>query len=461
MEFEKLSERELVFISKGTPEDDEFVLWLAPKLEAAGYTVFADILSLKGGDRWRKRVTASLQDKAIKMVLCCSDSTLSKDGVQEEIGIAIDLSKELCDESFIIPLRLEKYKKIFGIGELQYINFVGSWANGLAELLALLDAEDIPKNQDIISINPNWELYKQRFSINVIREEELLTSNLVKIINLPKTINYYETNGAIDFSAIKQACKVSKYPAEVHLHGIFTFMSQDEINGILSDSGTFIKRKTYSLEEFTQDGSTRPKIHPREASNMLSSMIRQSWNNMCRSKGLSEYAYSNQLGFHFNKNLIPLKKRVPWGNKDNRRSSALRGTSKGKVWEYGVTAIVALWPFPHIKLKARVLFSELVSYEAGTVINDPSKQHKFRRSTCSSWRNKQWHGRLMAFLTKLHGDNRFFYLPLSSDSNVELSCFPIVLVSPVTTALQDILDDEDEEADLTTLGNFDVEGDTW
>jgi len=38
------SGRDIVFISKATPGDDEFALWLAPKLEAAGYKVFADIL---------------------------------------------------------------------------------------------------------------------------------------------------------------------------------------------------------------------------------------------------------------------------------------------------------------------------------------------------------------------------------------------------------------------------------
>ena len=38
--------RGVVFISKATPGDDEFVLWLAPRLEETGYTVFADILSL-------------------------------------------------------------------------------------------------------------------------------------------------------------------------------------------------------------------------------------------------------------------------------------------------------------------------------------------------------------------------------------------------------------------------------
>ncbi len=82
------STRDIVFISKATPGDDPFALWLAPKLEAAGYRVFADVLSLRAGESWRKRLTETLRDRAVKMLLCCSDATLQKAGVQEEIGIA-------------------------------------------------------------------------------------------------------------------------------------------------------------------------------------------------------------------------------------------------------------------------------------------------------------------------------------------------------------------------------------
>ena len=52
-----VSDRSIVFISKSTPEDDEFVLWFAPRLEAQGYKTFADILSLGPGDRWRREIT--------------------------------------------------------------------------------------------------------------------------------------------------------------------------------------------------------------------------------------------------------------------------------------------------------------------------------------------------------------------------------------------------------------------
>ncbi len=452
-----MSNRDVVFISKATPEDDEFVLWLAPKLEAAGYKVFADILSLMGGDRWRKEVTTALQDKSIKMLLCCNDIALAKDGVQEEIGIALDLSKELDDKRFIIPLRLKKFKKIFGIGELQYINFVGSWANGLHSLLDELNKDEVPKIADNISINPNWELYKQRFSINVKREEESLTTNWIKIITLPNEISYYEPNGSIDLDALKKACSIIDYPIEMHLNGFFTFMAAGEINAKLSSLGKFTKKNSYSIQDFINQGVKEQSIKPREASNLISSIFRQSWNSMCRNKGLSEYAYSKQIGFHANKDIIVIGKKIPWGSKDSRRSSMLRNKSKGKIWEYGVTAIPSFWPFPHFKFKSRVLFSEMMNGEAGSIINDAQKQHKLRRSICSGWRNKAWHGRLMAYLKILCAEDEKILLPLSPKLNLELSGSPLIVNSPVSTKLPDILNEDEDEADLTTLGNFDIE----
>ncbi len=136
--------RTVVFISKATPGDDEFTLWLAPRLEAAGYAVFADIVTLEAGDRWRKEITNTLQSRAAKLLLCCRDATLARDNVQEEIGIGLELAKELPDPRFIIPLRLEAYKKVLGIGELQYIDFVRGWANGLGKLLDTLKRQKVP-----------------------------------------------------------------------------------------------------------------------------------------------------------------------------------------------------------------------------------------------------------------------------------------------------------------------------
>ncbi|MBK6289531.1 MAG: toll/interleukin-1 receptor domain-containing protein [Gammaproteobacteria bacterium] len=85
--------RDVLFISKATPEDDEFVLWIAPRLEAAGYSVFADILSLEPGERWRKTLTNTLQDRAVKMLLCCRDVTLNKEESRRR-SVSVRMSSE-------------------------------------------------------------------------------------------------------------------------------------------------------------------------------------------------------------------------------------------------------------------------------------------------------------------------------------------------------------------------------
>src|ERR1700722_15465032 len=162
-----IGSRNVVFISKATPGDDEFVLWLPPRLEGAGDTLYADSLRLDPGMRWLQELTTTLQSKAVKMLLCCQDSSLARNGVQEEIGIAEDLVKELKDPQLIIPLRNAPYKKVFGIGEIQYVDFSESWADGLNHLLDALKKQSVPCDPSLIRISPNWEQYRQRNAVQI------------------------------------------------------------------------------------------------------------------------------------------------------------------------------------------------------------------------------------------------------------------------------------------------------
>jgi hypothetical protein len=136
----------------------------------------------------------------------------------------------------------------------------------------------------------------------------------------------------------------------------------------------------------------------------------------------------------------------------------LRNSAGGKVWQYGVSATPFLWPFPHFKLKARVLFADLAAgNRAGAVINDTGIQHRLRRSICKGWRNKAWHGRLMAFLELLSSDSPCIEVPLSGACAMTFDARPMPLTSPVTTALPDTMEDDTEESDDSTLGLFNPE----
>ncbi len=449
--------RQIVFISKATPGDDEFVLWLAPRLEAAGYKVFADILSLQAGDRWRKEVTGTLQNRAIKMLLCCRDSSLSKDGVQEEIGIALDVAKELGDARFIIPLRLEKFKKLFGIGELQYVDFLGSWAGGLRDLLETLEKQNVPRSSGEVVINPNWENYKKRLAITVEDSPEVLTANWLSISSVPDAISYYDPTGVIDRELLQRACQESPFPAQLHLHGFFSFASFEEVNAAFANVGRFALQSRHSLFEFMREGSGARSIKPREAQNLVSSMFRQSWETMCRERGLYEYAYSSQLGFHVTQNQVSIGRRIPWGRQEERRSSMLRNIAAGKVWQFGASASPHFWPFPHFRIKSRVLFSELAGKEAGAVFQDVDQQFRLRRTICKGWRNKAWHGRFMAFVEMLSAGQPYIELNLAGSARLRLNATPVRVTVPVTTALQDLMSEDAEEQDTSTLGSFDAE----
>jgi hypothetical protein len=445
------SPRDVVFISKGTPEDDNFVVWLAPRLEAQGYRVFADILSLDGGDRWRKELTATLQQRAIKMLLCCRDLTLAKTGVQEEIGIAEDLAKELGDPAFIIPLRLERFRKLFGIGELQYIRFDTGWAEGLRRLLELLDKKRVPRDPSRIQISPAWEDYKRRQAISVEDAPERLTSNWLRILQVPDTIRYFQPTGAINLQAFLQEASAMSFPVEPYQRGLFGFCSVEDANTGLERVTRVEATREIALGEFLKSGDTALSIRSREATNIALSIFRKAWERYAKAKGLLQYFYSEQCGFHVTASQIPIGKKLRWGRQGDRRSSMLRNTSQGKVWQYGATAQPALWPFPHFKMKSRVLFAELSDGEAGEVFADKKLQHRFRRRICKGWRNKQWHGRLMAFLELMAEDQAYLKLPLGTDLFLRLEASPILFTSPITTILPNLVGDDDEEGDDATL----------
>lgn len=450
--------RDVIFISKATPDDDDFALWLAPRLEAAGYVVFADILCLQAGGRWRKELTETLQNRAVKMLLCCQDSTLDKNGVQEEIGIAEDLARELSDPRFIIPLKIKKFRKLFGIGGLQYVDFEKSWAKGLHDLLDQLEKQSVPKNGQI-AINPNWENYKKRQSLELIQAPEVLTSNWLRISELPDMIRFFEPKGAISHGAFLCVCNSSEFPLKFHNRGVLTFMTSEEIEPLFHAVAPLELRHEVNTLQFIEQGLPALEIRGRDASNIVTSMFRDAWEKYCRSRGLLEYFYSKQAGYHVSDAQLPIGKKIPWGKQGSRRSAMLRNIAKSKVWQFGISANPASWPYPHFKLKTRVLFSEAIDGKPGALIGNVDQQFRLRRSICKGWRNKQWHGRLMAFLEMLSGDSAYIKLPLGPSEHIRLEANPILFTSPVTTPLPNVLKDEDEEIDESVLGNHGIETD--
>jgi len=460
------NERTVLFVTKATPEDNEFTEWLAPRLEAAGYQVFADILNLEGGERWRKTLTRTLQDRAVKQLLICAGDGLHKNGVQEEIGSAADVSRTTGDEKFTIPLRVRSFRKVFGMGELQYLNFEDSYADGLADLLETLEKQNVPKLNEPL-IQPQWEQHRRRNEIRLENRAETLTSNWVAIENAPDEIAYVAPTGPCDRDKLKRRANSFAFPTYPHLSGFITFASPLEMAEHFEGFGPIKTIATSRLSSFMEKGWSELDIKSREAKNILVALFRQAWERRLSSIGFQEYGWASGLGHHAAPAQIRINERVAWGPKEGKRRSVLRNVAKGRVWSYGVSAIPNLYPFPHFRLKARVLFSDIKENakgdedRQGSIIDDKERQHRHRRSDCKGWRNKSWHGRMMAFLELVAGGDSYISLPIGAGGNLVLNVMPIQMISPVTTPI--VHDDEDaEETDPSTLaGDFDPEdGDT-
>lgn len=447
------AKRQTVFISKATPGDDDFALWLAPRLEAHGYRVFADILSLDAGDRWRQKLTSTLQNNAVKMLLCCSDASLARDGVDEELAIATDLTKQLPDPNFIIPLRLRAFKKVFGIGGLQYLDFEQGWANGLTRLLDSLERQNVPKANPDLAISPEWERYQKRAQVVLEDAPERLTSNWVRVTAAPDHIHWLTPTGPINHSVMLKEANTFAFPLAAHNRGFFGFCSPDELTEHFVGTGKFAVGQSILLAEFLEAGAPDMDVDARTAHNHFVSIMRTAWERYCRQLGLLRYEYASGPSFHIGEDQAKLRQRIAWGRQGDKRSSVLRNIAKNKVWEFGMSAIPSLYPFPHYRLKARVLFSDVKNENGrGDTIDDSRVQHRLRRSVCLPWRNPAWHGRLMAYLELLAPDLAEILLPVSAGQVLRVDATPITLTSPVSVKQTDAgLDEDAEETDETTL----------
>lgn len=394
----------------------------------------------------------ALQLRAAKVLVVCRDATLSDPNVQDDLDIALDVSKELKDKRFIIPLRLEVGKKVKGITDSVPVDFVRSWGDGLQSLLIALQRQKVPRRVDQAQINVNWEIYRRRGSIPLVDEPERLTSNWLRVVEAPDSIRYFETTGLVERSALENAVAAFPFPAIIQGAGFISFADQADVDASFAALGRFRLKHEIPLLDFVEKGFTKLGIERQVASNFIVLILKEAWYSLCRSKGFIEYQYANASGFHASPQQAATGQRIPWGKQGERRSSMLRNSAKGHIWQFGVTAIPSFWPFWHFKLKSRVLFAGDNGTAAGLKIDDSKKLHRLRRTICKGWRNKVWHGRMLAFLELFSGDSAYVRLAVSGTQAVVIEASPVLFTSPVSTTLPNLLDPDEEESDHSTLG---------
>jgi hypothetical protein len=73
--------KDTIFISHATPEDNEFTIWLASRLELLGYKVWVDKNELLGGEVFWADIEDAIKNKAIKVLLVYSENIIDKENI--------------------------------------------------------------------------------------------------------------------------------------------------------------------------------------------------------------------------------------------------------------------------------------------------------------------------------------------------------------------------------------------
>jgi len=138
--------RDHLFISYAT-EDWPFVEWLTLRLTAEGFKVWCDRLKLLGGESYPRDIDEAIKNRTFRFLAVLSHSSIKKTNPLKERTLALNLSRER-KENFVIPINLDGISPTdldWTVSDLTFIPFHLSWAEGLAQLLKLLEASEAPK----------------------------------------------------------------------------------------------------------------------------------------------------------------------------------------------------------------------------------------------------------------------------------------------------------------------------
>jgi hypothetical protein len=388
-----MTERDAVFISHATPDDNEFVRWLGSRLTGFGYKVWADIFDLGGGTPFWTSIEDALRKRTLKVVFVVSKASCdpNRGGVRNEISVADAVKKSLKDSEFIIPVRIDDIA--FGdlpiqIHQLNTIDFTTGWGAKLAVLVDTLTKAGVPRVvTDLSAEFDRWRQASVRSDVTVERGDEPLLTSVMPIVRLPEEISFYEYDG--ENRKFEQALETVPHPHAMHNRLLMSFAAAHEIQEHLPPELTVSLRRAASFPDFLEDKLTDP-VGPRrrDASNWVVRMLRESFEAHLAARGLLPYAASAGTVMFFPKDLLP-DDRVYYTNAKGKRTyKQVVGLSKvlEAHWHLGMRAVVRLGETPTVRLRPYVVFTR----DGREPLQDAGEMTKLRRRFCKSWFNHVW-----------------------------------------------------------------------
>ena len=384
--------RDVVLITHANPEDNPFSRWLGARLAAAGYKVWVDLRSLRGGDDFWDVIDQTLRTVTIKQIVVVSPQ-LSKPGVKKELAIGDAVGRKLNDASFMIPVRVEDVDFSTLPPELirhNTLNAHPNWASCLRPLLETLEEANVPRSPTADGDFLRTLVTAQEAGrLAVLDEPEQLWSNWFPIEPIPDLLRMFGSKGTKDQFERWLKSNVTPYVAHSGLAATFcdpvTFQHSEAAGPTLE--GRFWLKTLDLLDGKDLD----PFASRTDARAHVVSLLRQHWDMTMARRGLQKFEFAaGRIGWFFPDGLVDgaVKFTLPDGRKVSR---VVSGKFKDRRWHLCLVAKPMLWPTPIMRVHANMALSQ-----DGCTPLPGAQTQRVRMRLTKSWWNDKWRDLLLA-----------------------------------------------------------------
>lgn len=426
--------RDTLFISHATPEDNEFAIWLASRLEMLGYKTWVDKNKLLGGETFWQDIQNTIKNNAAKLLLvyskniCYPDGNL-KVGINKEIQYAESIARNENIKDFIIPLHIDKevsYNEFIGANILTHISFDENWADGLSRLKKKLEQSSVVKLSKVQrSSFVDWYESKYISDCSIIEKEERLYSSWWEISELPTEICMYI------FSNNNIAEKIKKINKDIPVAVISNVVTSFEKELNLTDNyefGEFTikpdKIFIYSTDDVISGISSNSFPTWKDVKNHFVHLLDSIMNRLLINKGLLSYQLSNRIAYFLPKGDGFSKIKFVYPDTEIKKRKTIGGSYLDiGYWHYAISTRSILTPILGFSIKSHVIFT----HDGQQVISDEKKQHSYRRNKCKRYYNDVWRNLLLAFMQKLKDPEDNIHIKIKFDGSIlRMNNWPVI-----------------------------------